>query len=706
MTARDKLQLSRRQFLAAGSAAGAGLIIGFRLPQRLARRLGEAGSTATEINAWVKIGTDDLVTLVVSESEMGQGVATSLPMILADELEAEWSKVRFELAVADSGKYGRQSTGGSTSIRTNYDNLRKAGAAAREMLVRAAAESWQVDAATCRAELGYVTHAPSGRRLSYGKLAERAAQVTPPENPALKDPRDFRYIGKPMKRLDAPAKVDGTAQFGIDVRVPGMLTAMVVHPPFGGKVKRFDATGAKSVEGVHAVIEIPTGVAVIADHYWAAKKGRDALTVEWDNAEWGALSTARISEMLKGAVGRGVAARNDGDAASTIARSARAVRAVYELPYLAHATMEPMNCTADVRADRCEVWVPTQAPTSSQQRAAEITGLAPEQVTVHTTFLGGGFGRRSQTDFVADAVYASKAIGRPVKVVYMREDDQDGGHYRPPAYNELAAALDADGWPIAWSHKIASPSILEAFRPLQDGIDRTSVEGAANLPYAIPNVEVTYAKIDVPITLWFWRSVGSSLNAYVTECFVDELARAGGKDPVAFRRRLLKDHPRHLRVLDVAADKAGWGSPLPAGHARGVAVHESFGSFVAEVAEVSIEDGTPRVHRVVCAVDCGQVVNPDTVVAQMESGIVYGLSAALYGEITIDKARAVQRNFDTYPVLRMREAPAIETHIVTSGDALGGIGEPGTPPIAAAVCNAIFALTGKPVRRLPIRKIV
>jgi isoquinoline 1-oxidoreductase subunit beta len=693
---------TRRAFLQAATATGAGLIIGFRMPRRLS-----ADSAALpgdqELNAWIRIGTDDQVTLIVSESEMGQGVLTSLPMILAEELDADWTKVRSEHALADP-RYGNQGTGGSSSVRTDYAGLRKAGAAARQMLIAAAAASWGVPAADCRTEPGVVTHPASGRRARYGRLVERASAVKPPADPPLKDPKDFRIIGKPMKRLDTPAKVTGRAVYGIDVQVPGMLVAQVAHCPiFGGKLARFDPAAALRVPGVQHVVGVPNGLAIVAETFWAAKNGRDALEVQWEPGEGGNLSSATIGARLKALAPTGVQAVRTGDPDAALAASSRRVDAEYEVPYLAHATMEPMNCTADVRVDRCEIWAPTQFQTSSRKLAADITGLPLEQVTLHTTFLGGGFGRRAQTDFVADAVHASRAVGRPVKVIYTREDDMHAGWYRPVAYNQLSAALDADGWPTAWVHRIASPSIFENMGPLKDGIDRASVEGAANLPYAVPNLLVTYAKADFPIPVWFWRSVGSSINGYVTECFLDELAHAGDKDPVELRHRLLTDHPRHRRVLDLAAERAGWGSPLPEGRARGVAVHESFGSIVAEVAEVSLGDnGVPRVHRVVCAVDCGQYVNPDTVAAQMESGIVYGLSAALYGEITIDQGRTTQGNFDTYRVVRINEMPAVETHIVAEGDPMGGIGEPGTPPIAPAVCNALLVLTGKPVRRLPI----
>jgi isoquinoline 1-oxidoreductase beta subunit len=693
--------MDRREFLRVSAVAGAGLLVGCRVSES------EAARASGELAAWIHVAPDGQVTLYISESEMGQGIHTALSQVLADELEADWSTVRAVHALADEARYGRQSTGGSTSVRMGYSSLRQAGAAAREMLVAAAAAAWSVPARECRAELGLVHHETSGRTLSYGELADRASALPAPKDPTLKAADAFRYIGKPVKRLDSADKVTGRAQFGLDVRMPDLLVAVVARPPVvGGTVRSFDAAAARAVAGVREVVQIPGGVAVVADGFWAARQGRDALKVDWDDRGNAALSSERIRSHLVDICGRGVEARSDGDAAAALARAARRIDAVYEAPYLAHAAMEPMNCTAHVRADGCEIWVPTQAPTATQQTAARITGLRPDQVVVHTTYLGGGFGRRSQTDFVAHAVHVAKAVGRPVKLVYTREDDTRAGYYRPVAYNELSAGLDARGRPVAWVHRIASASITEQFGPLRDGIDASAVEGAANIPYDIGNVLVTWAKPDLPITTWWWRSVGSSQNAWVTECFLDELAHAAGKDPLAYRLELLDDHPRHRRVLEAAARQAGWGSPLPAGRARGLAVHEAFGSFVAQVAEISINgDGTVRVHRVVCAVDCGQVINPDTIAAQMDSGIIYGLSAALYGEITLANGGVVQSNFHDYPVVRFGEAPVIETHIVGTGEAHGGIGEPGTPPIAPAVCNAVLALTGKPVRKLPIGKI-
>lgn len=718
--------MDRRNFLKVGAAGGGGLLLGFSLFGCKSSKEGAGGATGTgketeapaapqphDLNAWVRIDTDGTVTLTVSEAEMGQGVLTALPMILAEELDADWSKVRSEHAPANEALYGFQLTGGSTSVRQGFEPLRTAGAAAREMLVAAAAQTWGVEPGTCQTKQGTVVHEPSGRSAGYGELAATAATLTPPSAPKLKDREDFRIIGKPVKRLDTPAKARGEAIYGIDVKQPGMVIAQVAHSPvFGGKAKSFGADQAKAVAGVHEVVEIPSGVAVVGEHYWAAKKGLEALQIEWDEGAAGTLSSASIADTLRKAVAEGMEARKEGDAAATIAGAKRKLEAVYQVPYLAHTAMEPLSCTAEVRADGCDIWVATQGPTFVQGVAAEITGLPKDKIKVHTTMLGGGFGRRAQTDFVTEALHIAKAVKKPVKLVWSREDDVRGGWYRPAAYNEMVGAVDAEGWPAAWVHRIASPSIL---RPLKgfpmsikdDEIDGTSIEGAANLPYAIPNIHVTCADPKIPVPVWFWRSVGSSQNGYVTECFFDELAALGGKDPVEARLHLLGNHPRHKRVLETAADKAGWGSALAEGMARGVAVHESFGSIVAQVAEVSIvrEAGKPpavKVHRVVCAVDCGEVVNPNTIEAQMESGIVYGLTAALYGKIDIDRGRAVQSNFHDYRALRMHEMPRVETHIVAKGDPLGGIGEPGTPPIAPAVCNALRVLTGKPVRSLPI----
>jgi isoquinoline 1-oxidoreductase beta subunit len=714
-------RVSRRDFLKTGATTAAGLTIAFYIPSRLsAMTLGDAADGAGNAaafapNGWVHIGTDGLVTITVDKSEMGQGVYTSLPMLVAEELEVDLASVRIGAPPENPAGWSRRmGTGGSSSVRSSYEMLRKAGATGREMLVAAAAQQWRVHPSTCRAEHGAVIHTPSKRKLTYGQLASRAATLPVPHDPPLKDPKDFRLLGHPVARVDTPAKVNGSAQFGIDVRVPGMLYASIERSPaFGGTIKRLNDSRAKAMPGVRHVVRLSgvesarseNSVAVVADSYWQAFKARGALEIEWDGGAAASLDSEGISARLAQLAEKpGVQARTEGDASAALAGAARTITAEYEVPYLAHATMEPMNCTAHVRADGCDVWAPTQGPSGTQRVAAEITGLPAEKVRVHTTYLGGGFGRRSETDFVAEAVRLSKEIGAPVQVIDTREDDVRHDFYRPTTFNRFAAAFDASGNPVAWTHRIVGTSISlsKGHRP-RNGIDGSLVEGAANVPYEIPNILVDQTIADIPVPLGYWRSVGSSHNAFVTESFFDEVAHAAGKDPYELRRALLKNHPRHLGVLDLAAKKAGWGTPLPTGRHRGIAVAEAFGSYVAEVVEISIaRDGKPRVHRVVCAVDCGPIVNPDTIEAQMQGGIVYGLSAALYGEITIEGGGVKQGNFDSYPVVRMNEMPAIEVYIVPSTEKQGGIGEPGVPPIAPAVCNAILAATGKPVRRLPI----
>jgi isoquinoline 1-oxidoreductase beta subunit len=696
--------MDRRDFLQTTGAAGAALVIGIRLPTQAAAPLAP--------NAWLRIGADESVRVLVDRSEMGQGVATSLPMLLAEELEADWTKVRIEFAPAAreyfNPLFGMQGTGGSTSVRAAWTPLRQAGAAAREVLIAAAAQTWGVDRATCRAERGAVTHEPTRRRLTYGRLVGRAAALPVPTDVPLKSPKDWRIIGKPTKRLDTPPKVTGAAQFGIDVRVPGLLVAVVARcPVFGGKMKSFDAAAAKAVPGVRHVVPISSGVAVLADGYWPAKKGRDALKIEWDEGPNAGVSSASISRLFaEGAARPGAVARHDGDPDRGITAAARTIEATYEMPFLAHATMEPMNCTAHVRADGVDVWAPTQFQTMAQQVGASIGGVPPEKVRVHTTYLGGGFGRRFELDFIQEALEASKAGGgAPVKVIWSREDDTQHAQYRPANYHRMRAGLDGGGRPVAWTHRIVAPSIMARVFPntVQNGLDAEAVEGGKEMAYGVPNVHVDYVLTDTGIPVGFWRSVNNSFNAFAVETFIDELAAAAQADPYEYRRGLLANAPRHRGVLELAATKAGWGAPLPASRARGIAVHKSFESFVAEVAEVSVSSaGEVRVHRVVCAVDCGMYVNPDTIEAQMQSGIVYGLTAALKGAITIDRGRVQQGNFHDYPMLRMDEMPVVEVHIVPSTEAPGGVGEPGTPPIAPAVANAIFAATGKRIRKLPI----
>jgi isoquinoline 1-oxidoreductase beta subunit len=700
--------LSRREFLQVSGGAGVGLVVAFWLPAR-ALPATPAAAAGGELNAYVRVAPDGTVIFSIAKSEMGQGVLTSLALLLAEELDADWTRVRSEHALSDEKRYGRWSTGGSSSVRTGFEPLRRAGATARELLVAAACEQWKVPREQVSTEAGEVIHRASGRRLAYGQLAARAAALTPPADAPLKPREQFRLIGKGARRLDTPAKLDGSAIFGIDVRVPGMLFAQVARPPeLGGKAASLDASAALAVEGVRRVVEIPNGVAVVGTGFWPVSQGRQKLKISWTPGPHAALDGESIRERCRAGLARdGAMVRDDGDTARALASAARRVEAVYEFPYLAHAALEPMNCTARVEGDRCELWVPTQSPTGAAEAAARITGLAPDRIRVNTALLGGGFGRRSATDFVEDAVHLSKLLGAPVQVVYTREDDMRAGLFRPTGANALVGGLDAEGWPVAWQHRIASQSIMRSQgRPLRDGIDGSSVEGAKNLPYAIPNIRVTWVDVELPVSTHWWRSVGSSQNAWVTECFFDELCAAGKKDPVEARLRLLSGHPRHARVLELAAREAGWGKPAAEGRALGAAVHESFGSIVAQVAEVSLEpDGTPRVHRVTCAVDCGDVVHPDGVRAQMEGAIAFGLSAALWGEVAIEAGRIATANFDRYPIVRMGQMPRVDTHIVAQGDPMGGIGEPGTPPIAPAVCNALLRLTGRPVRRLPIGRV-
>ncbi len=668
----------------------------------------------TALNAFIRIGQDNVVTIVVNKSEMGQGVYTALPMLVAEELECDWDKVRVESApveaVYNHTSFGIQMTGGSTSVLSEWDRMRQVGAAAREMLIAAAADLWKVEKTSCRAEKGMVIH-PKGKKLSYGQLAEKAAAMPVPKKVRLKDPSEFKLIGKPAKRMDTPAKTNGSAIFGIDVKAPGMLTAVIARPPvFGGKVKSFDSEKAKALPGVKAVVEIEAGVAVVATDFWSARRGRRALKISWDDGPLAELSTAGMRKQYADlAQTTGAKARKEGNPEKMLAEAAKRIEAEYEVPYLAHATMEPLNCFVDWRPHSLEIWTGTQFQTVDRDAAARVAGLKPEEVKIHTPFLGGGFGRRAnpQSDFVVEAVQVAKAVKKPVKVIWTREDDMKGGYYRPMWSDRIAAGLDSKGNLIAWQHTIVGQSILKG-TPFEQamfkgGIDVTSVEGAEDLPYEIPNILVGLHSPVFKVPVQWWRSVGHSHTAFVVESFMDEVAYAGGKDPYEFRRRLLTRHPRHLGVLELAAQKAGWNKPPAPGLARGIAVHESFGSIVAQVAEVSISQaGKVRVHKVVCAVDCGRFVNPGIIEAQMEGGIVYGLSAALHGAITFKNGRVEQGNFNDYPILTMEEMPAVEVYIVPSQENPGGIGEPGVPPIAPAVTNAIYAATGKRIRRLPI----
>lgn len=707
-----ELALSRRALLTAGLAVGGGLLLGISLADPVEAAEPAAGKAAGP-SAFLRIGKDGRVTVIVPQVEMGQGTYTSMPMLLAEELEVDLRQVSVQHAPANEKLYanplfGFQATGGSTSVRAFWKPLRLAGATARTMLVSAAAETWGVDPASCRAGHGRVSHIPTGRALSYGELAERAAKRPIPAKVSLKDAKDFRLIGTPAKRIDAPSKVNGSAKFGIDAKVAGMkIAAVMACPVAGGKLAGVEDSGARAVKGVVQVVRLENAVAVIADHMGAAKKGLAALAIKWDEGPNGSISSDQLVERLKQAAERkGVVAKREGEAETAIAESRTKLEAVYQVPFLAHATMEPINCTVHLRKDRCEIWVGTQVAARARAAAAETAGLPLERVTIHNHLIGGGFGRRLEVDYVAQAVAIAKQVRFPVKVIWSREEDTRHDVYRPYYYDRLSAGLDETGLPVGFTHRIVGSSIVARWLPalFKDDIDFDAVEAAAG-PYSFAHLLIDYVREEPPsgITTGWWRGVGVTHNAFMVEGFIDELAAAAKKDPVDYRRALLGKAPRARAVLDLAAEKAGWGRPLVAGSGRGVSLVFGFGSYVAQVAEVAVAaDGTAKVQRVVCAIDCGQVVNPDTVRAQMEGGIIFGLSAVLYGEITMQNGRVEQGNFDSYRSLRMNEAPTIEVYLVDSKEEPGGVGEPGTSTIAPAVVNAIFAATGKRLRKLPV----
>jgi isoquinoline 1-oxidoreductase beta subunit len=705
--------LTRRSFLQAGAAAGGGLMLSLRLP--LANGEAEAADAdGFAPNAFIRIADDGQVVLTMPYVEMGQGTYTSIPMLIAEELEVDLKQVRLEHAPPNEQLYGNpvlggvQATGGSTTIRASWKPLRQAGAIARTMLVSAAAQRWNVDPASCRAQGGEVLHAATGRSIKYGDLAADAARIPVPESVTLKRPEDFRLVGTPAKRLDAPAKVNGTAVYGIDARPPGVKIATLAQSPvFGGRVKSVDDRAAKAVNGMRQIVRLDDAVAVVADHMGAAKKGLAALVVEWDDGPHAKLNTQEIvDELEKATLNSGAVAQNIGDVGKAMATATTTVEATYQVPFLAHATMEPMNCTVHVRKDGCEVWVGTQVVARAQAAAAKTAGLPLDKVVVHNHLIGGGFGRRLEVDGVVRAVQIAQHVDGPVKVIWTREEDIQHDMYRPYWFDRISAGLDEKGMPLAWNHRFAGSSVVARWAPpvFKNGLDPDTTEGAIDLVYALANMHVEYLRVEPPgIPTAFWRSVGPSHNVFVTESFIDELAAAAKQDPVAYRRALLDKSPRAKAVLDLAAEKAGWGQLLPRGVGRGVSVQFTFATYMAQIAEVEVpKDGAVRVRRVVCAVDCGTVVNPDTVQAQIQSAIMFGITATLYGEITLKDGRVEQTNFDTYQILSMNEAPAIEVHIVQSFEPPGGMGEPGTSAIAPAVTNAIFAATGKRLRKLPV----
>jgi isoquinoline 1-oxidoreductase subunit beta len=719
---RDLPRPSRRQFLVGAAAAGAGLTIGFHVPMGPASRA-LAADTANPINAYLRIGPDGTVTVLSAHMDGGQGIYTGVATLVAEELDADWSQVRVEGVAGNPKLYGNltwggavQGTGGSSSVPSSWERYRHAGAIARAMLVEAAAQEWGVPAGEVQVARGVISHA-SGKSAGFGELADRAAGVTPRAEVKLKDPSAWVHIGNEnLRRLDSVAKTTGAQQFPIDVRLPGMLTAVLARPPlFGAKASSFDAAAAMQIKGVVDVVETPRGVAVVARDTWSAIKGRDALRVVWDESAAETRSSADLMAQYKELArsGKVATARNEGDIARALSGAAQVLEAAFEFPYLAHAAMEPLDAVARFEDGTLEIWAGHQMPDLYQTVGAQIMGIEPARVKLHVMTPGGFFGRRAvpDADVIVEVVSVLKATGAkaPVKVLWTREDDTKGGRYRPMYYHTIKAGLDAEGNPVAWQHRIVGQSIL-AGTPFEsmvgkNSVDPTSVEGASNLPYAVPNILVDLVTTDVKVPVLWWRSVGSTHTAYSTEVFIDQLAQAAGRDPVEFRRRLLRDHPRHLGVLNLVAEKAGWDKPLPEGRFRGVAVHESFNTYVAQVAEISLrDDGGIRVERVVCAVDCGIPINPDIIKAQMEGGIGFGLGAILKGEITLNGGRVEQTNFDTYRMLTIEEMPWVEVHIVPSTESPTGVGEPGVPPIGPAVANAVYAATGKQIQVLPFSR--
>jgi isoquinoline 1-oxidoreductase subunit beta len=721
--------INRRVFLASGAAAGAGLIIGVRLPETLLFAQEEKKKPAPNpFIAYIHVKPTGQISLIVAKSEMGQGIRTGLAMCLAEEAEVDLNAVSVEQADTRPDLYSHLGTGGSGSTMENFDPLRQAGATVREMMITAAAARWKVPRSQCRANQGAVMHRASSRRATYGELVEAASKlpIPPAKNVPLKEPSEFKLIGRKFPRVDIPSKTNGSAQFGLDVRVAEMVFAVVARcPTFGGKPVSFDAAKAKAMPGVRDVFEIPAmgidmftagGIVVVADSTWTAIKAREALQIKWDHGAAVSESSDGLREALRAAAHKpGKRFRNDGDVDAALAKAHKKIEAVYEFPFLAHATMEPMNITMHARGNKCEVWAPSQSPDWVQRTAAHVLGIPPEKVTVHTTLMGGGFGRRYMADFPAEAAQIAKVVGKPVQLVWTREDDMTHDFYRPAACHRLRGAVDASGRPNAWAHTMASTAIRAQWEPNADPGSQ-EIGGAREMPYAIPNVRLDYNLAVSSVPRAWWRSVEHSFNGFAVECFIDELAAAAGKDPVQFRKSLLvktanwkprsddDPDPARLRaVLELAAEKSGWGKPLPKGKGRGIASYSSFGSYFAEVAEVSVTDKAFKVDRIVAAVDCGIAVNPESVRSQTEGAIIFGLSAALKNEITVRNGAVEQTNFDGYDPVRISEAPPIEVHLIKSEEDCGGMGEPAVPPSAPAVANAIFAASGKRLRRLPFQ---
>jgi isoquinoline 1-oxidoreductase beta subunit len=727
MNTNQIINLSRRRFIAGSAVSLAGLTLGIIPAVRAEQHGVEPGIAATASdtvgefspNAFLRINPEGVVTVISKHLEMGQGTYTGIATLVAEELDADWSMVNVEGAPADATRYNNlfwgktQGTGGSTAMANSWEQMRRAGAAARAMLVQAAAQEWQVAADQITVSSGRVSHAPSGKQAGFGALAELAARQPVPEFVELKDPKSFQLIGQRIPRKDNLDKINGQAKFTQDIALPGMLTAVVLHPPrLGVKVKKMESTQTLTVKGVQKVVEIPSGVAVVADDFWSAKLGRDALSVSWDETDAFSQSSEQIQEHYRNlAKEPGVVARSEGDAPAALAAAESILEAEYSVPFLSHSAMEPLNCVVRIDADGCELWNGEQMQTNDQRRVAGLLGLKPDQVRINMLYAGGSFGRRANpsADYILEAVQIAKALkrGTPLKLIWTREDDTHGGYYRPMYLHRIRAAQDQHGGALAWEQRIVGQSIAKGTpfesSMVKEGVDKTSVEGAANLPYDMKHIRVDLHSPELPVPVLWWRSVGSTHTAFVVESFIDELATRAGEDPLAYRRKLLRDHPRHLAVLNLAAEKSGWGESMGRGRGRGIAVHESFNSYVAQVAEVSVHRGVIRVDRVVIAVDCGIAINPDVIEAQMEGGMGFGLAAALYSELTFKDGKVEQSNFHDYPILRIDQMPEVEVYIVASAEPPTGVGEPATPVIAPAVANAVFAATGQRLRRLPLR---